>query len=286
MIYSREVEEMCPIAKGVNHGPAPIPEEGKWVKAKDINKFMSSIRMKNINGEMIRCSDITCATKWSALKTFFDFLKEQDYIGNNPVAATKRPTVQKKDNVVYMDKLEIDKVLDNIKDKSTTEMINRNVAIFSLGVSTGLRVSAITQINIEDVNFINNTISVIEKRNKYRVIQFGDNLKCALQNWLGDREKYFNGVNTDAFFVGRSGERISTDAVRILLKTYADGIDGKHITPHKMRASTATNLYEKTGDIFLVADQLGHANISTTKKYTNICDKRKQERVFILDDLI
>ena len=154
-----------------------------------------------------------------------------------------------------------------------------------MGISTGLRVSAITQINLEDIDFQNNIINVIEKGNKYRTIYFGDNLKTKLSLWMNDREKYYSDVDTNALFISRKKNRISVSAVEDLLQKYTHNIN-KKITPHKLRATCATNLYKKTRDIYLVANQLGHANIATTKIYTDIDNESKLKAVEILDNII
>jgi site-specific recombinase XerD len=258
----------------------------KNITSSTINEYMSSIKYKTgINGERVKVGNGIRATRWSALNTFFIYLKSNNRIDINPMDQTFRPNCKQDKSITFLTEGEIKKCIMNIHKNCTEKYINRDVCIFSLAVSIGLRVSAITQINLEDVDLQNNTISVVEKGNKYRVMMFGENLKQKLIAWLDDRDKYFYDVKTDALFISRKRNRISVSAIEDMITKYTKSID-KHITPHKLRATCATNLYKKTGDIYMVAEQLGHANIATSKIYTKIDNETKIKAANILDNLI
>jgi site-specific recombinase XerD len=247
---------------------------------------MSSIRYaKDGNDNTIKIGNSIRATRWSALNTFFNYLKTNSLIASNPLDQTFRPSNKKDKSVVYLTENEIKTCINNVIVDNNGRFKNRDLCIISMGISTGLRVSAITQINIEDIDLEHNTINVIEKGNKYRTISFGNKLKKNLITWLQDREKYYGSVETNALFISRKKNRISVSAVEDLLQKYTQNID-KHITPHKLRATCATNLYKQTRDIYLVSHQLGHANIATTKIYTDVDNDSKQKAVQILDGMI
>lgn len=251
-----------------------------------INEYMSSIRYKTgSDGNVVKVGNGIRATRWSALNTFFIYLKNNQLIDNNPMEQTFRPSSKQEKNVIFLNENEIQKCINNVHDNCAEKFINRDICIISLGVSVGLRVSAITQINLEDINFDENTIRVVEKGNKYRIMNFGDNLKQKILAWVKDREEYFGDVETNALFISRKRNRISVSAVEDMIAKYTKNI-GKHITPHKLRATCATNLYKKTGDIYMVAEQLGHANIATSKIYTEIDHDLKIKATNILDNLI
>jgi site-specific recombinase XerD len=192
-----------------------------------------------------------------------------------------------KDNpeVTYLEEDEVALLFENIKNKANKRMLNRDLCIMKLGFATGLRVSAIVQIDIDDVDLNNNRIKVIEKGDREHFILIGENLKNQILLWLDDRKKYFNWEATSSLFISQESKRISTRTIRDLLDKYSDGLD-KHITPHMMRHTCATNLYEKTGDIYLCASQLNHKNVSTTQRYAEISKSRKAEATNILDNLI
>jgi site-specific recombinase XerD len=258
----------------------------KKITSSAINQYMSSIKYKTgPKGEVVKVGNGIRATRWSALNTFFIYLKNNQLIADNPMEQTFRPSCKQEKHVTFLNENEIKQCIDNVYANCTEKFINRDICIISLGISIGLRVSAITQINLEDIDFDTNTIRVVEKGNKYRIMNFGDNLKQKLIAWINDRNKYFGDVATNALFISRKRNRISVSAVEDLIGKYTKNID-KHITPHKLRATCATNLYKKTGDIYMVAEQLGHANIATSKIYTEIDHDLKIKATNILDNLI
>ena len=258
----------------------------KDVKTTKVNQYMTSIRRKNINGTISRIGDDICAARWSSLMAFFQFLKGFGYINDNPMEKTNRPKIRTEHNVTYLTKEEIDMVLNEIKTNSTESKRSRDLCLVSLALSTGLRVSAITQINIDDIDFTNYTISVVEKGNKVRTINFGSNLAQLIQECITDRDIYFSGAETNALFLSQWRKRMTTQSVRDLVAKYTSNIQGKHITPHKLRASAATNLAASGVSIQAIAKVLGHENIQTTRRYVEILDSEANKATNILDNLI
>lgn len=258
------------------------------VKATDINRYMASIRHKEVNGKIIRTGDDIRAARWTSLRAFFEFLKNNDdyHISENPLDKTNRPRIKTEHKVTYLTKNEIDKVLNNIRMTATKQKKSRDLCLVSLALSTGLRVSAITQINIEDIDFECNTIKVVEKGNKIRTINFGNNLGELIWQCVIDREKYFAGADTNALFLSQWKRRMTVQAVRDLVHKYTKCIAGKHITPHKLRASAATNLAASGVSIQAIARVLGHENIQTTRRYVEVLDSETKAATDILDNLI
>lgn len=255
------------------------------VKPADINRYMASLRHKEVNGTIIRVGDEIRAARWTSLKAFFEFLKGE-YVNENPLDKTKRPKINTEHKVTYLIRDEINEVLNEIRRNSTEQKRSRDLCIVSLMLSTGLRVSAVTQINIEDVDLNNNTIKVVEKGNKVRTISFGDNLNALLWSCIADRDKYFAGAETNALFLSQWRKRMTTQSVRDLVAKYTSNIQGKHITPHKLRASAATNLAASGVSIQAIARVLGHENIQTTRRYVEVLDSEANQATNILDNLI
>ena len=255
------------------------------VKTSHINKYIASLRVKNTNGATERTSDSYRSNRWSALNSFFQFLVP-DYIDSNPVSSTNKPKVKDNPHVTYLTEDEMLKIFKNVEVCALEKLKNRDLCILKLGFSTGLRVSAITQINIEDIDFENNRIKITEKGDYDDYIMFGNNLKTQLITWLQDRKKYFNQCSSDALFVSLQGKRITTSAIGYMIKNYSNGIVDKKITPHVMRHSCATNLYEKTGDIYLCSRQLRHKHVTTTQKYAEISKEKEKVAMNILDNMI
>lgn len=251
----------------------------------DIEKFMTSIRRKNIDGEEVEVGDDIRAAKWSSLNTFFKFLSQKKYITNNPMLLTERPRIRTQHTVTYMTPKEIESVFKRIATESRPMVKNRDMCIMALGLGTGLRVSAIVNIDIEDVDFKTNSIKVIEKGRKTRDIGIGESLRNLLLIWIKDRELYFGGEETGPLFISQKKTRLSVDSVEALVKKYTSHLP-KKITPHKLRSSAAMNLHGAGVDILTIASILGHENVATTQRYTRAYDEDKANASKILDGLI
>jgi site-specific recombinase XerD len=254
----------------------------KAVTDNDIEKYMTSIRRKNVDGEMVEVGDDIRAAKWSSLNTFFKFLTQKKHIDSNPMLLTERPRVKTKHTITYLTAQEIDSVFQKIAKDARPMVKNRDACIVAMGLGTGLRVSAIVNIDIEDIDFRTRTIKVIEKGRKTRIINFGENLKNRLLIWLKDRELYFNGQNTGPLFISQLKQRMSVDSVEKLVKKYTSHLT-KRITPHKLRSSAAMNLHGEGVDILTIASILGHENVTTTQRYTRAYDEDKVNASNILD---
>ena len=255
------------------------------VKPLHINKYIASLRNREVNGKMQKTSDSMRTVQWSALNSFFQFLVP-DYIKSNPVEGTQRPKNKDNPHVTYLEPTEIAKVLHNAETQAQSRFKNRDLCILKLGFSTGLRVSAIVQIDIDDIDFQNNQIRVTEKGDYDNYILFGENLKKQILMWIKDRNEYFHDCGTNALFVSQFNQRISDDMVSNMLKKYAVGATDKHVTPHVMRHSCATNLCEQTGDIYLCSKQLNHKNVSTTQRYAELSKEKQKKAANILDGMI
>ena len=162
----------------------------------------------------------------------------------------------------------------------------RDRALFSLAIATGMRASALLNINVDDIDFENSCISVIEKRQKIREIPIGENTMCVLQEWLAVRNKEFEDIDIDAVFVSQKSGRLSPDAANDSLRKYCDmaGIQ-KKITMHKLRATAACSLAKAGIPLKAIQKQLGHASSQTTLIYIDVFNEDMDKARNILDDL-
>lgn len=260
------------------------------LRTSDINRYMDAVKYSTKDGERIERKEVSRAVRLYAISNFFEFMIDEGYMSTNPCARVDAPKCSEEKEIVAMTPKDIKLLKKNIiagvgSARSISEnkkWVNRNLAIVSLGCTTGLRVSSITEINISDIDFQNQTIIVREKGNKERTIYFGENTKKELLDWLADRRRLFPGIDTDALFISKKRKRLSQRSIADMLEHYSVGIN-KHITPHKMRSSCATNLYEKTGDIYLVQQTLGHKNIANTRRYAKLSEERRRKAVELLD---
>ena len=255
------------------------------IKAPLIKKYIISLSTRKVGDEIMKSSDDYQALRWSAINTFFKFLMVNEYIKQNPMLKTKRPKINTEHSVTFLTKSEILEVMDSVNKNYTGKMLTRDRAIISLSLATGIRVSALVQINIEDIDFDNNTIKVVEKRTKTKFIQFGDNTKAVLQDWINTRTQYYNDVDTPALFLSQWKRRITTNAVRDLVSKYTKNIN-KHITPHKLRATAATQAAAAGVNVQTIQDMYNHSSIQTTMRYVAALNNEKKEAINIMDNLI
>lgn len=257
----------------------------KNVTVPQIREYLVSLRRRKEGNKEVKTSESIQATRWSAINMFYTFLVMDDYLDINPMTKTKRPKENKEKKIVYLEEDEINAILDKVRKESKQWFVNRDLAIIALGIGTGIRVGALCQINVDDIDFKENTIHVIEKGNKERYLRFGTNARNILSAWLIDRTTYFGDVETKALFISQKRDRLTVEGVRGLMDKYANGINGKHITPHKMRSTAATNMVKAGVDIQTVADILGHNSIVTTQKYAAVLEQNKQNATNALDNL-
>lgn len=264
-------------------------EAYKQIRPSHINRFMEYIKYTNgkENGASIR------ATKLYAVSNFFEFLIDDGYIDSNPCQRIKAPKDNIEKEIIAMDTKEIRTLENNIRKgvgshrskERNKKWINRDLAIVMLGCSTGLRVSAIVQINLDDIFFSQHKIRVIEKGGIGKYVYIGDKVEEQLKSWIEDRNNIINNSECTALFISNQKKRMTTECVRQLIKRNTYNIN-KNITPHKMRATCATRLYEKTGDIYLVQQQLGHKNIENTRKYAKVSEDNRMRAANIMDGII
>lgn len=225
--------------------------------------------------------------KLSALKSFYNYFYKSKKIKTNPASFISAPKLHDKE-IIRLDINEVAKLLDAVesgdnltdKQKSFHEKTKlRDLAIMTLLLGTGIRVSECVGLDIEHLDFDNNGMKIIRKGGNEVIIYFGEEVCEALLNYLGERKKIipFTG-HENALFLSLQQKRLTARAVENLVKKYSSStIKLKNITPHKLRSTYGTNLYRETGDIYLVADVLGHKDVNTTKKhYAAIEDDRRR----------
>ena len=214
--------------------------------------------------------------KLAAVRMMFKYYFKMKIVASNPATLVDTPKIHEK-TIVRLDVNEAADLLDAVETGaklSDREKIfhektkKRDLAIVTLLLGTGMRVSECVGINIKDLDFKNNAIKVTRKGGNEVFLYFNDEVEEALIDYLEER----NNTNTkdekeDALFLSNRGTRITVRSVQNLVKKYAQGVTVKNISPHKLRSTFGTNLYQETQDIYLVADALGHADVNTTRKH-------------------
>ena len=255
------------------------------ISASDIKHYIGSLKTKTNGSNVVRLGGSIQAARWSALNTFYNFLNVNDYIDYNPMAKTKRPKHKQTRKIVYLDQHEIHSVFNKIEENATPMLKARDECILSVGIGTGLRVSAIAQINVEDIDFANNVIHVIEKGNKVRDISIGNNTKNAIQKWMNDRERVFGVAGNGPLFLSKMKNRITVYAIEDMVEKYTKHLN-KHITPHGMRKTAAMILVREGYSPQAIMKMLGHENIQTTMFYIDAFKNENESMAIALDQSI
>ena len=142
---------------------------------------------------------------------------------------------------------------------------------------TGMRETALTEINMNDIDFINGTVKIIDKRHKTHVYKMNRAIRESLEDWIADREEKLAGQKIDALFISNQKKRVSVSCVVQIVKKYSlEGL-GYSISPHKLRAAFCTILYNDTKDVEFVRRAVGHTCIETTLRYIADDDSARSE---------
>jgi integrase/recombinase XerD len=221
-------------------------------------------------------STSTVSRKIYAIKTFYRFLLQEGKIKYDPASEFSAPKTLKKLPSVLTVK-EVEKLL-NIPFENKEKDI-RDSAILEVLYATGIRVSELISLSIDDINLEVGYLKVFGKGNKERIVPLGKKAIQALKNYLeNSRQILLKGKNSNFLFVNNRGNKFTRQGIFFLLKFYSKkaGIN-KKITPHTLRHSFATHLLERGADLRSVQEMLGHSNISTTQIYTHITRERLKE---------
>ena len=253
----------------------------------DIEEYMEYLKYRDTDGKKISNKENSIKRKISTLKSVFKYFYRTEKLRENIMERVQLPKLHSKEII----RLDIDEVAMLIDEAERGEGLSdrqrayhgktkiRDVALLSLLLGTGIRVSECVGLDISDVDFKNNGILIHRKGGKEVTIYFSDEVKEALQNYYDERVLILEESGHEgAFFLSMQNKRLSVRSVENLVKKYAKIISPlKKITPHKLRSTYGTNLYKETGDIYLVADVLGHSDVNTTKKhYAAIEDDRRR----------
>jgi len=217
------------------------------------------------------------ARKLSSLRSFFKFLHKQEYLPTNVAALVDIPKLNEK-AIIRLEPNEVADLLDLVENgeglsdgqkkyHDVTKL--RDVAILTLFLGTGIRISELVGIDLDDIDFENDAFVVTRKGGNEDILNFGEEVHAALADYFAVREKLTPlAGNERALFLSMQMRRINVRTVELLVKKYAKiAAPLKKITPHKLRSTYGTMLYHETEDIYLVADVLGHKDVNTTRKH-------------------
>ncbi len=259
----------------------------EYIDSLDIEEFLEYLSYYKSEEKEYINSATGKKRKLTTIRSFYSYYYKKELIKSNPAILVDLPKINTKE-IIRLDADEVAKLLDEVESgENLTEKQRsyhnktrtRDLAIITLLLGTGIRVSECVGLDIDDVDFNNDGIKIVRKGGNEAIIYFGDEVRNSLEDYLIEREDIITKEgHEDALFLSLQKRRISVRALEKLVKKYSLLITSlKNITPHKLRSTYGTSLYRATGDIYLVADVLGHTDVNTTKKhYAAIEDARRR----------
>lgn len=271
-----------------------INADVKLVKISDINRnnvtsYYTSIKTKkDEDGNLAATSDSYQQLVWSSLHLFFDYLVEIGEMETNLIALIKKPKNRDLPRInqhrILLTKDDFKKIIQATKH-ATSKKSARDTAILMIFMTTGMRRSALANININDIDFENHVLTVIDKGDIRHEYILNDSTEEAIKNWMSYRTGFKNADNSSALFMSNKGNRISTDAVYDAVEKYCYMALGKKISPHKLRSGFCSIMYDQTHDIEFVRRAVGHSNVSTTQRYIVTGGEERKKVAVLMDDL-
>lgn len=254
----------------------------------DLEEYMEYLKYRfNENNKEVINKERGIMRKISSLKSFYNYFFRVEKIKTNPAALVRLPKLHDKE-IIRLDIDEVAMLLDEVEQgESLTDRQKayhdrtkvRDLALLTLLLGTGIRVSECVGLDIHDVDFKNGGIHIHRKGGKEVTVYFGAEVEDALNDYIAERQQIDPEPGSEnALFLSMQRKRMNVRSVENLVKKYAKIVTPlKKITPHKLRSTYGTNLYRETGDIYLVADVLGHSDVNTTKKhYAALEDERRR----------
>lgn len=286
-IFFNYIKQNNPLYQNIEVGSIPM-EILDQITATDIEEYLEYLKFYNKDGMEHTNDERGIMRKLAALRSFYNYFFRKEMIKSNPASIVSMPKLHEKE-IVRLDIDEVSLLLDEVEqgDKLTksqqafhSKTKVRDLAILTLLLGTGIRVSECVGLDMDDVDFKNTGIKIRRKGGNEVVIYFGDEVEEALLNYLEERKLIITETgHEEALFLSLQKRRITVRSVENLVKKYSKLVTQlKNITPHKLRSTYGTSLYRETGDIYLVADVLGHKDVNTTKKhYAAIEDERRRK---------
>ncbi len=243
----------------------------------EIEAYLNYVEIyKDAEGNIIKNSERGKSRKLAAIRSMIRYFEKKQIIKYNPTASVDTPKLREKE-IIRLDTDEINamfEVVDTGDGLSTRQQKYqentrvRDLAIVSLLLGTGIRVSELVGIDVDDVNFNDLSFVVTRKGGARVILYFSEEVAGYLYDYYCMRTADKSLKNEPALFLSLQKRRITTRAVENIIKKYSlVAAPLKHITPHKLRSTFGTQLYRNTGDIYVVADVLGHKDVNTTKRH-------------------
>lgn len=233
------------------------------INAKDLEMY----KLWLVGGDTSRLNSSSAfiSRKLSVVRSLYKYLIKNELIDKDIAALVNNPKLQKKP-ISILENHEVYAIYDALEEDSNDKTYLRDKAIITLFFGTGLRVSELVSINIDDINFIKAEISVKRKGGNICIVHFNGDVEFALQEYINKcRGKLLGETKSDALFISHVHKRMTARAVEMMIKKYAIKANlGRKVTPHELRRTYGNEIYRKTNDIYLAGAALNHKGIQVT----------------------
>jgi tyrosine recombinase XerC len=228
-----------------------------------LRKYLAALKQRNLSPRSI-------GRRISALRSFFKFLTREGYLKYNPALAVSSPKLDKRLPSCMTEEEVVNLIEASFITEEKDERGLRDRAILETFYSTGMRISELVSLNLQDFDFIGGVVKVMGKGKKERLAPIGEFAIASLREYLKARRK-----ESTAVFLNKNGKRITTGGVRDIVDKYIKRAGIKPgVSPHTLRHSFATHLLNRGADLRTVQELLGHTNLSTTQIYTHLTTEK------------
>jgi len=253
----------------------------------DFELFMEYLRLYYKDDDTaVENGEKGLARKLCTIRSFYKYYYKKEAIDRDITARLDSPKLHEKP-IVRLDHEEANMLLHVVdtgaglsgrQQAYNTKTKVRDLAILTLFLTTGIRISELCALDVSDFDFKNNAFKVLRKGGNEALLFFGSEAKEALERYLEQRKAASNFSEDSPMFLSLQNKRMSVRTVQMLVEKYARvSVPLKHISPHKLRSTYGTMLYQQTGDIYLVADVLGHKDVNTTRKHYAAMDEQRRK---------
>ena len=255
----------------------------------DINEFQEFMVLNESDSRHM-VSNRTLARKMATLRNYFGYMADKEYIAENPTLKADKNQKYEENDIKRLDVDEAKRLIKAVEETKTStkrssarskNTAKRDLAIVILLLNLGLRVSECAGLDLNDVNFEDNTIRIVRKGGKEAILYINEKIRNTLRDYIkNERPLLAQNPKEEALFISLKNNRLSVRSIEDMLKKYGDGAKlTDRVHPHKLRRTFGTTLYNSSGDIYMVADVLGHKDVNTTVKHYAAVDEEHRKSV-------
>lgn len=269
------------------------PNDIKNINVNDItemtvSKYMKKLEVTEKDGVIKETSFSYRKQNHTILKSFFTYLYKRKYVDDNPMELIEREVGKDHPHRIFLKANDLKDMLDSVNNGAgTSRMVNRqkewkerDLAILMLFMQTGMRETALTEINVDDIDFDKMTLTIVDKGHETHVYILSEKTLMAIQEWIYHREVLLRGYNeTDALFISSYRKRITASSISKIVRKYSHEALDYEVSPHKLRAAYGNLLIKKTGNLHLVSKCMGHKRPDTTEIYLD--DNTIEDKKFV-----